>query len=124
LQGVDMRKHRYAWIGSEDWSMYPVLQPGSLVVIDESRRRISSGGWNNEFDRPIYFLEHRGGYLCTWCTHTEDRLIAQPHPAAHLQPTVFPYPGGIDVIGQVTGVAMQLDGRRRSGSGANGRLSS
>ena len=113
LQGIDLRKHRYAWIGMEDWSMYPVLQPGSLVMIDDSRRRIAQGGWTNEFDRPIYFLEHRGGYLCAWCTLTADRLIAQPHPAAQLQPSIFPYPEGIDVIGQVTGVAMLLDGRRR-----------
>jgi hypothetical protein len=93
--------------------MYPVLQPGSLVMIDESRRRISTGGWTNEFNRPIYFLEHRHGYLCAWCTVTEGLLIAQPHPAAELDPVVFPYPSGVDVIGQVTGVAMLLDRQRR-----------
>ena len=25
--------------------MYPILQPGSLVAIDESRRKIASSGW-------------------------------------------------------------------------------
>ena len=36
LNGWDLRQHRYGFIGLEDWSMYPVLRPGSLVLIDES----------------------------------------------------------------------------------------
>ena len=35
LNGWDLRQHRYGFIGLEDWSMYPVLRPGSLVLIDE-----------------------------------------------------------------------------------------
>src|SRR4029077_19182382 len=52
LNGLDLRQHRYGFIGLEDWSMYPVLRPGSLVLIDESRRRIAIDGWTNEMDRP------------------------------------------------------------------------
>src|SRR5205807_7140881 len=59
LASLDLRGLRYGFIGMEDWSMYPILHPGCLVVIDESRRRIAAGGWINEFDRPIYFLEER-----------------------------------------------------------------
>ena len=68
LNAVDLKHHRYAFIGSEDWSMYPILQPGALVLIDESRRKIVNSGWNNEFERPIYFLEHRAGCAVGWCT--------------------------------------------------------
>ena len=57
--------------------MYPILQPGSLVVIDQSRNKVSSDGWTDEHDRPIYFLEHRRGYLCGWCALTEGRLVVQ-----------------------------------------------
>jgi transcriptional regulator with XRE-family HTH domain len=114
LNGLDLRNHRYAFIGTEDWSMYPLLQPGSLVVIDETKRKILSGGWSNEFERPIYFLEHREGYLCGWCTLDDNRVMVQPHPASMCNPTVYAFPGEIDVIGQVTGVAMRLDqGKRR-----------
>jgi len=114
LNGLDLRNHRYAFIGTEDWSMYPLLQPGSLVVIDETKRRILSGGWSNEFERPIYFLEHREGYVCGWCTLDGDRLMVQPHPASMCNPTIYTFPDEIDVIGQVTGVALRLDqGKRR-----------
>jgi transcriptional regulator with XRE-family HTH domain len=114
LNGLDLKSHRYAFIGSEDWSMYPIVQPGALVLIDESRRKIVNSGWTNEFERPIYFFEHRKGFVFGWCTLEGSRLILQPHPASLCQPEVYAYPEQIDVIGQVSGVAMILSqGKRR-----------
>jgi hypothetical protein len=114
LSALDVKHHRYAFIGTEDWSMYPVVQPGALVMIDEGKRKISAGAWSNEFERPIYFLEHRGGFVFGWCTLKENQLVVQPHPASHCVPQVFVYPAEIDVIGQISGVAMLLDqGSRR-----------
>jgi transcriptional regulator with XRE-family HTH domain len=114
LNGLDLKQHRYGYIGSDDWTMYPLLQPGSLLLIDETRRKAVPGGWTNEFDRPIYFFEHRSGFACCWCNFSQDQLVLQPHPASMCNPQVFAYPADIDIIGQVTGVAMRLDqGRRR-----------
>jgi hypothetical protein len=94
--------------------MYPLLQPGSFVLIDESRRKLVTSGWAHEFERPIYFFEHRNGYACCWCNLAESRLVLQPHPASGCNPEIFLYPDEIDVIGQVTGLAMRLDqGKRR-----------
>lgn len=113
LNGLDLRQYRYGFIGLEDWSMYPILHPGSLVVIDENRRKIAPSGWISEFDRPIYFLEHRGGNVCGWCTISGDRLLIQPHPGSEQAAYSFAWPAEIDVIGQVTGVAMLLESRKR-----------
>jgi transcriptional regulator with XRE-family HTH domain len=112
LNAVDLKHHRYAFIGSEDWSMYPILQPGALVLIDESRRKIVSSDWTSEFERPIYFLEHRSGCAVGWCTLNGNQLVLQPHPASQSAPVVYAYPSEIDVIGQVSGVAMLLDRQR------------
>jgi transcriptional regulator with XRE-family HTH domain len=109
LDALDLRDHRYAFIGTEDWFMYPLLRPGSLVVIDETCRKVINSGWTNEFERPIYFLEHRKGYACGWCYLNEEQLILQPHPTSACAPQIYAYPKDIDVIGQVTGVAMNLD---------------
>ncbi len=119
LNGWDLRQHRYGFIGLEDWSMYPVLRPGSLVLIDESKRRIATDGWTSETDRPIYFLLHRDGYRCGWCTQYEDQILVQPHPSSHQKPGLYAV-REIDVIGQVTGVAMLLEQskRHRARSGA------
>jgi len=113
LDALDLKDHRYGFIGTEDWFMYPLLQPGSLVMIDETKRKVVNSGWANEFDRPIYFLEHRQGYVCGWCNLTDDRLILQAHPASVCPPQVYSYPKDVDIIGQVTGVAMNLDQARR-----------
>jgi transcriptional regulator with XRE-family HTH domain len=112
LNGLDIKQYRYGFIGLDDWSMYPILHPGSLVAIDQNRRKIAAGGWTNEHDRPIYFLEHRNGYLCGWCTHMGESILIQPHPASHQQPVLFKFPGEIDLVGQVTGVAMLLESRK------------
>ena len=114
LDALDLKEHRYAFIGTDDWFMYPLLQPGSLVLIDETRRKVVNSGWVNEFERPIYFLEHRQGYVCGWCSLSGDRLVLQPHPASNCDPDVYSFPNEIDLIGQVIGIAMRLDqGRRR-----------
>jgi hypothetical protein len=113
LGGLDLRQYRYGLIGLEDWSMYPILPPGSLVAIDENRRKIASSGWTSEFDRPIYFLEHRGGCVCGWCILSDNRLVVQPHPASHRAPLVFEYPKEIDIIGQVIGAAVLLESKKR-----------
>lgn len=114
LGTFDMRGLCYGFIGTADWMMYPILQPGSFVLIDQSRRKLITSGWTNEFDRPIYFLEHRQGYACSWCSLNGDKLMLQPHPASDCAMEVYDYPTEIDVVGQVIGVAMRLDpGRRR-----------
>ncbi|MCU1237226.1 MAG: family transcriptional regulator [Candidatus Solibacter sp.] len=112
LNGVDMRQHRFGFVGLEDWSMHPVLHPGALVLIDEGRRRIATSGWTTELDRPIYFLEHRTRYLCGWCSQTGDQLLVQPHPSSQQNPVNFAT-NEIDVIGQVVGVAMLLEVKKR-----------
>ncbi len=113
LNGLDLKNHRYAFIGTEDWSMYPLIQPGSLVLIDETKRKIVNSGWLNEFERPIYFLETRKSYICAWCTLNEKQLVVQPHPASMCYPEVYAFPDDIEVVGQVTGVAMHLDQAKR-----------
>jgi len=117
LSNIDLRNYRYGYIGTEDWSMFPLIPPGSLVVIDDSKRKIATSGWTSEFDRPIYFLEHREGYVCGWCSMSDGRLIVQPHPASNCDVESYAYPNEIEVVGQVTRIAMTLDaGHRRNRS--------
>jgi transcriptional regulator with XRE-family HTH domain len=114
LDALNLQEHRYAFIGTDDWFMYPLLQPGAFVMVDDTRRKVSNTGWSNEFERPIFFVEHRQGYRCAWCSLNGDQLILQPHPASNCSPEVYDANKDVDVIGQVTGVAMSLDrGPRR-----------
>ncbi|HXS95247.1 MAG TPA: helix-turn-helix transcriptional regulator [Candidatus Limnocylindrales bacterium] len=114
LNSAECRRQRYAYIGLDDWSMHPILHPGSLIAIDESRRRIADSGWTTELDRPIYFLETREGFLCGWCSLDHGRLVVQFHPSSQQKPRIFDHQNGVDILGQVCGVAMILESRKRS----------
>jgi len=63
LMHLASQHYIYAFIGYEDLTMYPILQPGSFVQVDESesRRRVVEGQWRSEYERPIYFVETRDG---------------------------------------------------------------
>ena len=111
LTGWELRQHRYGFIGLEDFSMSPILRPGSLVLIDESRRRIATEGWCSEADRPIYFLETRDGFRCGWCTSYGDEILLLPHPSSQRKPERYGA-RDVDVIGQVAGVAMIFDSKK------------
>jgi transcriptional regulator with XRE-family HTH domain len=115
LSGFDSRHYRYGYIGLEDWSMHPVLEPGCLVLIDIRRRRIACDGWSSEQDRPVYFLEHRDGYWCGWCSLVKDTIVTHPHPSSRVHPVSYRYPEQIEVVGEVVGIAMLVESRRCRG---------
>src|SRR5437763_3462054 len=97
----------YGYIGSEDLTMYPILPPGSFIQVDESLNRVLEGGWRSEYERPIYFVETREGYICCWCTVPREDLILQSHPLSPTPPRVVRV-SQAEVVGQIVGVAMRL----------------
>ena len=97
----------YGYVGSEDLTMYPILPPGSFIQIDESLRKVLDGGWRSEYERPIYFVETRDGYVCCWCTLGREDMILQSHPLSPVPPKVVKH-AHAEVVGQVVGIAMRL----------------
>ncbi|MDX2266890.1 MAG: hypothetical protein NW208_02215 [Bryobacter sp.] len=104
----DLEKKKIGFLGTQDWSMYPILRPGSLLLLEEVRK-IATSGWKTEWERPIYFLMQRDAYLVGWCSLERDRLVVLPHHSSNLPPRVFLYPGEVDVLGVVKGAAMLFD---------------
>jgi transcriptional regulator with XRE-family HTH domain len=102
-------EYTYGYIGSEDYTMHPLLPPGTFVQVDESKNRVVEGTWRSEYERPIYFIETREGYACCWCSLKRDTLILQPHPLSPVSLRVLKHPQEAEVIGQVVGMAMRLD---------------
>jgi len=98
----------YGYIGTDDFTMYPILPPGSFIQVDESRSTIAEGSWRSEYERPIYFVETRDGYTCCWCTLERENLILQPHPLSPSPIRVLRHPQDAEVMGQVVGVAIRL----------------
>lgn len=108
LQELSKKKYTYAYIGSEDLTMYPLLLPGSFVQVDEERSRVEEGKWRSEIERPVYFVETREGHVCCWCSVRRGEIILQSHPLSPVPPRILRHPQEAEVIGQVIGVAMRL----------------
>ena len=98
----------YGYIGTEDFTMFPILPPGSFVQVDESKDKVLEGGWCSEYERPIYFVETRDGHTCCWCSMRHDDIILQPHPLSPVPLRILRHPHDAEVLGQVVGVAMKL----------------
>ena len=108
IQSLDVRHCQYGYIGRDDYSMYPLLRPGSFVQIDSQVTRVNAAAWRTEFDRPIYFVELRDSYACSWAELRGSQLILIPHPLSGSTIRQFAHPDEAEVIGQVTAVAMRL----------------
>ena len=63
---------------------------------------------SNEFRRPIYFVELRDVYVCSWCEITQGRLVLLPYTRSGQQVRQVRYPGDAEIVGRVTAVAMSL----------------
>ena len=111
LQELAKRKYTYAYIGMDDLTMYPLVLPGSFVQVDEELDRVQEGKWRSEYERPIYFIETRDGYICSWCTLRRGEITLQSHPLSPVVPRILKHPQEAEVIGQVVGVAMRLGER-------------
>jgi transcriptional regulator with XRE-family HTH domain len=108
LQSLDLRKSLYGYIGLKDFTLYPILRPGSFVQIDGRQDKVQPSESRTEFDRPIYFIELRNSYACSWCDLQGGKLTLLPHPLSPCSIRQFAYPNEAGIVGRVTGVAMRI----------------
>ena len=107
----------YAYVGSEDYTLYPLLLPGSFLEIDTAITQIEPGPWKSELEPPIYFCETHEHYVCGWCAMLSGReLQLQPHHLSRVAARVYQFPAEIEIVGQVVGIATELPSRYTGGS--------
>ena len=100
-ESEERRNIRYGYVGLADYTMYPLIRPGAMVEIDISQNRVQPVSRHNEFDRPIYFIELRGGCACGWCEIQGNQLFIIPHPSSPFQVRGFAYPREAEIVGRV-----------------------
>jgi hypothetical protein len=110
LGAADKKGSRYGVIGTNDYRMYPLLRPGSVVQIDVRRRRVTSTVYRTEYDRPLYFVELHKGYICSWCDLQGGRLISIPHPLSPYRVQEFRHPEEAEIVGRVSAVMARWGG--------------
>lgn len=89
-------------------TLHPMIRPGTFVQIDVNQRKIFTGPARTIEDRPVYFVELRNGYACSWCEVRDGRLLLVPHPMSPAKTRQLVYPGEADIVGRVTAVAMRI----------------
>jgi hypothetical protein len=118
MQKLSLDDYTYGYVGTNDYTMFPLLLPGSFIQVDESKNEVEEGVWRTEYERPIYFVETREGYICCWVSTKGDALILLPHPLSPMPVRMLRRQREAEVIGQIVGVAMRLDYRAPEGSPA------
>ena len=108
VQHFDLHNRLYGFIGLKDYTLYPLIRPGSFVEIDPEVKKPKHGIARSEFDRPIYFVDLRNEYACSWCELVGDKLVLTPHPLSPVRTRIFIFHKEAEIIGQVTGVAMRI----------------
>ena len=91
-------------IGREDRTLEPMIRAGSVVLIDTKKKSIAGRReWNHEFDRPIYFLLAREGYLAGFCELDREMnwLTVIPHALSFESNRRWRYKKDIEVVGTV-----------------------
>jgi len=122
IRHLDIRHSMYGYIGLEDRTLYPLLRPGSFVQIDASVKKVLPVRWQTEYERPIYFVELRGGYVCSWCELQGTQLILVPHPGSGYGIRQFKYEAEAEIVGRVTGLAMRIVPPDEPASGETAKL--
>ncbi|MBO0798359.1 MAG: helix-turn-helix transcriptional regulator [Blastocatellia bacterium] len=100
-QHPDPRRISYGYIGLDDFTMYPLIRPGSFVKIDSQQNKPQAIAWRNEYERPIFFVELRDGYACGWCEVQGNHLLIIPHHSSPESTRRFAYPREAEIIGRV-----------------------
>jgi transcriptional regulator with XRE-family HTH domain len=108
IQHLDLRHRLYGYVGFKDYTLYPLLRPGSFVEINPEIKGPEVRASRSEFERPIYFVDLRKEYACSWCEIIGDRLLLLAHPLSPVKTRSFEFPKEAEIIGQVTGVAMRI----------------
>jgi transcriptional regulator with XRE-family HTH domain len=108
-QHAGARHVLYGYVGTEDYTLDPLIRPGAFVQIDPRQNRVVKGVWPNEHHRPIYFVELRDNlYACSWCDYEGSRLLLVPCPKSPVAIRSFRYPQDAEIVGRVTGIAMMI----------------
>jgi hypothetical protein len=91
----------------QDWFTKHALRTGAFVRIDPRQKKIPSVNWHSD-DRPIFFIELRERYVCTWCEMHDGRLILIPTQQSKRRSQQVRHPAEATIIGRVTEVSMDL----------------
>jgi transcriptional regulator with XRE-family HTH domain len=111
IPGTSPSPYKRVILGRGDRALDPMIRAGSILQVHTQKRAIAPRkDWTHEFDRPIYLLLTRSGYVCGWCELDKEStwLTLLPHPLSHASSQRWKYRKEVEVVGQVVAVHTRL----------------
>lgn len=109
LQKAGLQDVLYGYVGTEDYTLDPLIRPGAFVQIDPTQNKVTKGAWPSEQDRPVYFVELRDNrYACSWCELEGNYLLLVPSPKSPVPIRHLRYPQDAEIVGRVVGFAHRI----------------
>jgi hypothetical protein len=69
----------YGYVGTDDYTLDPIIRPGAFVQIDPQQNKVIRGVWPSEHECPVYFVELRDNhYVVCWCDFEGNYLVLVP----------------------------------------------
>lgn len=105
---------RYAQLGADEVTMAPLIKPGSIVVVDTAQKRVETGPWKDEFQRPIYLVELRDRLTCGWCERRANKLLIIAYRSSSFQEF---RPQDAEIVGRVVAhytLCVEMEAMQRS----------
>jgi transcriptional regulator with XRE-family HTH domain len=99
----------YGYVGTEDYTLDPLIRPGAFVQIDPRQNKVTKNVWPSEHERPVYFVELRDNhYACSWCELKGSHLLLVPSPKSPVSIRHLRYPQDAEIVGRVIGFAQRI----------------
>jgi len=93
-------------VGTDDYTLDPIIRPGAFVQIDPEQNKVIRGMGPREHERPVYFVELRDNrYAVCWCEIEGNYLLLVPSPKSPVPIRHLRYPQDADIVGRVVGFA-------------------
>lgn len=106
LQQAGPQEVLYGYVGTDDYTLDPIIRPGAFVQIDPEQNKVIRGMWPSEHERPVYFVELRDNrYAICWCEIEGNYLVLVPSPKSRVPIRHLRYPQDADIVGRVVGFA-------------------
>jgi len=109
LQQAGPQEVLYGYVGTDDYTLDPLIRPGAFVQIDPQQNKVTKGVWPSEHERPVYFVELRDNrYAVCWCELEGNHLLLVPSPKSPVPIRHRRYPQDAEIVGRVIGFAHRI----------------